>query len=91
MMEKKGQGKSVDIRTQVRDHYGSIAAEFEATGEAGCCGPAESGCGCSSPDAVDTLNTKLADIYDNPDVESRIWPRYRYRHDRRDDRESTPQ
>jgi ubiquinone/menaquinone biosynthesis C-methylase UbiE len=70
MMEKKGQGKSVDIRTQVRDHYGSIAAEFEATGEAGCCGPAESGCGCSSPDAVDTLNTKLADIYDNPDVES---------------------
>lgn len=71
MMEKNDQGKSVDIRTRVRDHYGSIAAEFEATGEAGCCGPAKTSCGCSSPDAVDGLiNTKLAHIYDNPDVES---------------------
>ncbi len=71
MMEKNGQGKSVDIHTRVRDHYGSIAAEFEATGEAGCCGPAKTSCGCSSPDAVDGLiNTKLAHIYDNPDVES---------------------
>ncbi len=70
MIEKNGQGKSVDIHTRVRDHYGSIAAEFEATGEAGCCGPAESNCGCSSPDAVDGLNTKLAHIYDNPDAES---------------------
>ena len=70
MIEKNGQGKSVDIHTRVRDHYGSIAAEFEATGEAGCCGPVESSCGCSSPDAVDGLNTKLAHIYDNPDAES---------------------
>ena len=70
MMEKNDQGKSVDIRTRVRAHYGSIAAEFEAAGEAGCCGPAESSCGCSSPDAVDGLDTKLAHIYDNPDVGS---------------------
>ena len=70
MTENKDQGKSVDIRTRVRDHYGSIAAEFEAAGEAGCCGPAESSCGCSSPDAVAGLDTKLAHIYDNPDVGS---------------------
>ena len=70
MTENKDQGKSVDIHNRVRDHYGSIAAEFKATGEAGCCGPSESSCGCSSPDAVDGFNTKLAHIYDNPDVES---------------------
>jgi len=70
MIEKNGEGKSVDIHTRVRDHYGSIAAEFEATGEAGCCGPAESSCGCSSPDTVGGLNTKLAHMYDNPDVET---------------------
>ncbi len=70
MTENEDPGKRVDVRTQVRDYYGSIAAEFKATGEVGCCGPSESSCDCSSPDAVDGLNTKLAYIYDNTDVES---------------------
>jgi len=70
MTENRDQGKRVDVRAQVRDYYGSIAVGFKETGEAGCCGPSNSSCGCSSPDAVDGFNTKLAHIYDNPNVES---------------------
>lgn len=68
MAEKKDQGKTVDIRTQVREHYGSIAASFESTGETGCCGPAESGCGCSPSTGVNDIDM-VSKIYDNPDVE----------------------
>ncbi len=68
MAEKKDQGKTVDIRTQVREHYGSIAASFENTGETGCCGPAESGCGCSPSTGVNDIDM-VSKIYDNPDVE----------------------
>lgn len=69
MTENKGTGKNVDIRTQVRDHYGSIASEFEATGGAGCCGPDESSCGCSPSTGVNDIDI-LSKIYENPDVES---------------------
>ncbi|MCJ7568018.1 MAG: arsenite methyltransferase [Anaerolineales bacterium] len=69
MTENKGTGKNVDIRTQVRDHYGSIASEFEATGGAGCCGPDESSCGCSPSTGVNDIDM-VSKIYENPDVES---------------------
>ena len=69
MNENKGTGKNVDIRTQVRDHYGSIASEFEATGGAGCCGPDESSCGCSPSTGVNDIDM-VSKIYENPDVES---------------------
>ncbi|TET96524.1 MAG: arsenite methyltransferase [Anaerolineales bacterium] len=69
MTENKDQGKNVDIRTQVRDHYGSIAASFENTGETGCCGPAESGCGCSPSTGVNDVDM-VSKIYENRDVGS---------------------
>jgi len=69
MTKNIGTGKNVDIRTQVRDHYGSIASEFEATGGAGCCGPDESSCGCSPSTGVNDIDM-VSKIYENPDVES---------------------
>ena len=69
MKEKKGQNQNVDIRAQVRDHYGNIAAGFETTGGAGCCGPAESSCGCSPSTGVNDIDI-VSKIYENPDVES---------------------
>ena len=69
MTVNKGTGKNIDIRTQVRDHYGSIAAEFEAAGGAGCCGPSESNCGCSPSTGVNDIDL-VSKIYENPDVES---------------------
>jgi len=69
MTENKDQGKNVDIRTEVRDHYGSIAASFENKGEAACCGPAESSCGCSPSTGVNDIDM-VSKIYENPDVES---------------------
>ncbi|MGB2896548.1 MAG: arsenite methyltransferase [Anaerolineales bacterium] len=69
MTENKGTGNNLDIRTQVRDHYGSIAAEFEAAGGAGCCGPDEGSCGCSPSTGVNDIEL-VSKIYENPDVES---------------------
>jgi len=69
MTEKKGTEKNADIRTQVRDYYGGIAAEFEAVGGAGCCGPAESNCGCSPTTGVNEMDM-VAKIYEGLDVES---------------------
>ncbi len=69
MTENKGTGNNQDIRTQVRDHYGSIAAEFEAIGGAACCGPDESSCGCSPATGVNDIEL-VSKIYENPDVES---------------------
>ncbi len=69
MTENKDQGKNVDIRTQVRDHYGSIAASFETAGKVGCCGPAESDCGCSPSTGVNDIDL-VSKIYDSQDVES---------------------
>lgn len=69
MTENKDQGKNVDIRTEVRDHYGSIAASFENKGEAACCEPAESSCGCSPSTGVNDIDM-VSKIYENPDVES---------------------
>ena len=69
MTENKAQSKSEDIRAQVREHYGSIAASFENTGETRCCGPAESDCGCSSSTGVNDIDM-VSKIYDNLDLES---------------------
>ncbi|MFA9402703.1 MAG: arsenite methyltransferase [Anaerolineales bacterium] len=69
MTENKSTDQNVDVRTQVRDHYGSIASEFEATGGAGCCGPDESSCGCSPSTGVNDIDM-VSKIYENPDVES---------------------
>ena len=69
MTERRDQGKRVDVRTQVREHYGSIAASFENTGEADCCGPDESSCGCSPSTGANDIDM-VSKIYENPDVES---------------------
>jgi len=69
MTDNKSTDQNVDVRTQVRDHYGSIASEFEATGGAGCCGPDESSCGCSPSTGVNDIDM-VSKIYENPDVES---------------------
>ncbi|MES0338711.1 MAG: arsenite methyltransferase [Anaerolineales bacterium] len=69
MTENKSTDQNVDVRTQVRDHYGSIASEFEATGGAGCCGPDESSCGCSTSTGLNDIDM-VSKIYENPDVES---------------------
>ena len=68
MTENKSTDQNVDVRTQVRDHYGSIASEFEATGGAGCCGPDESSCGCSTSTGLNDIDM-VSKIYENPDVE----------------------
>lgn len=69
MTENKGTDNNLDIRTQVRDHYGNIAAEFEVTGGAACCGPDEGSCGCSPSTGVNEIEL-VSKIYENPDVES---------------------
>jgi arsenite methyltransferase len=69
MTERRDQGKRVDVRTQVREHYGSIAASFENTGEADCCGPAENSCGCSPSTGINEVDV-ISKIYENPDVET---------------------
>ena len=69
MTENKDQGKDVDIRTKVRDHYGSIAASYETADKAGCCGPAESGCGCSPSTGINDIDL-VSKIYDSTDLES---------------------
>ena len=69
MTEDKDQGKNVDIRTKVREHYGSIAASVETADKAACCGPAESGCGCSPSTGVNEIDL-VSKIYDSQDMES---------------------
>ncbi len=69
MTERRDQGKRADVRTQVREHYGSIAASFENTGEADCCGPDESSCGCSPSTGANDIDM-VSKIYENPDVET---------------------
>ncbi len=69
MTENKDQGKDVDIRTKVRDHYGSIAALSETADKAGCCGPAESDCGCSPSTGINDIDL-VSKIYDSTDLES---------------------
>ena len=69
MTENKDQGKNVDIRTKVREHYGSIATSVETADKAACCGPAESGCGCSPSTGVNEIDL-VSKIYDSQDMES---------------------
>jgi len=58
-----------DVRSEVRDHYGRIAAEFTEQGNASCCDPAESSCGCSS-DMDQTAINFVSKLYETPDVQS---------------------
>ena len=44
-----------DIREAVRERYAE-AAKAASAGAAGCCGPAESSCGCGNPTAVAELH-----------------------------------
>ncbi len=69
MTENKTKDENLDIHTQVRNHYGSIATSFEKAGEAGCCGPAESSCGCSPSTGVNDIDV-VSKIYESPDVAS---------------------
>ena len=69
MAEKENPGKKIDVRPQVRDRYGSIAAEFDGAGAAACCGPVESGCECS-PVADPMYIDIVSKMYENPDVTS---------------------
>ena len=58
-----------DVRSEVRDHYGRIAAEFAEQGNASCCGPTESSCGCSSDMDQASINF-VSKLYETPDVQS---------------------
>ena len=58
-----------DVRSDVRDHYGRIAAEFSPRSHASCCGPTECGCGCSSEVDETTIDFVSA-LYENADVDS---------------------
>lgn len=58
-----------DVRSEVRDHYGRIAAEFSEQNDASCCGPAATSCGCSTDDDPTAINF-VSKLYDTPEVQS---------------------
>jgi SAM-dependent methyltransferase len=69
--EEKKQG-SEDVRSQVRQHYGRIATEFDVEERASCCGPSEaSSCGCGPAQEINIdLVSKMyegADLSDLPE------------------------
>ena len=69
--EEKNEG-SDDVRSQVRQHYGRIATEFDVEERASCCGPAEtSSCGCGPTQEINIdLVSKMyetADLSDLPE------------------------
>ena len=59
-----------DIHSQVREHYGQIAAAFQLAAPASCCGP-QASCGCSNKDvALNNIPTNAAFLYNASDVQS---------------------
>jgi arsenite methyltransferase len=69
MTQEEKQIREIEIRSEVRRHYGKIAEEFAGENAASCCSPSGSNCGCSPVDesAGVSLTSK---IYDTDDVES---------------------
>jgi len=63
--------KKVEIRKQVRERYGSIAAEFEVDGDtiqvASCCGPSDSADACCGPEATIGLE-QVSKLYEATEV-----------------------
>lgn len=72
MSDKEKTLDSEDVRSQVRQHYGRIATEFDVEERASCCGPAEtSSCGCGPEQEINIdLVSKMyeaADLSDLPE------------------------
>ncbi len=71
MTTQKANEKPADIRTAVREHYGSLAAKSKVTPES-CCGPAPSSKASSSSccGPAETIITKdqISQIYEVPDA-----------------------
>ncbi len=68
-MEKNVEETS-DVRVQVRERYGRIAAEFgvgASAAAASCCGPADSAASCCGPEQSDNV-VQLSQIYEAGDV-----------------------
>jgi SAM-dependent methyltransferase len=61
---------SEDVRSQVRQHYGRIATEFDVEEVASCCGPADSSsCGCGPAEEINIdLVSKLYEASDLSDL-----------------------
>lgn len=56
-----------DIRDQVREHYGKIAADFKPEVKASCCEPTSSAAGCCEPEATISLD-QISTLYEAPEV-----------------------
>ncbi len=56
-----------DIRDQVREHYGKIAADFKPDVKASCCEPASSAASCCEPEATSSLD-QISTLYEAPEV-----------------------
>ncbi|NIS81248.1 MAG: arsenite methyltransferase [Anaerolineales bacterium] len=69
MATKEKSAAEADVRSEVRQHYGKIAAEFEGEGASSCCAPAESSCGCA-PESSDSSIDMVSHLYETPDVAS---------------------
>jgi len=56
-----------DIRDQVREHYGKIAADFKTDAKASCCEPADAAASCCEPEATISLD-QISTLYEAPEV-----------------------
>jgi SAM-dependent methyltransferase len=56
-----------DIRDQVREHYGKIAADFKTGAQASCCEPAVAETSCCEPEATISLD-QISTLYEAPEV-----------------------
>ncbi|MGB3713174.1 MAG: arsenite methyltransferase [Candidatus Promineifilaceae bacterium] len=66
-MDVNTKESKADVRSHVREHYGKIAADFQAGAQASCCSPADAATGCCEPEATISLD-QIATLYDAPDA-----------------------
>jgi ubiquinone/menaquinone biosynthesis C-methylase UbiE len=74
MTDKEKPTNDEDVRSQVRQHYGKIAEDFDPVQAASCCGPVDSSdCGCGSSATFDLdLVSKLYETKDAAELPDEV-------------------
>jgi arsenite methyltransferase len=66
-MAKQFIDETEDVRSQVREHYGQLAADFDPGLQASCCSPGGSAASCCDPGATISLS-QISTMYETPEV-----------------------
>ncbi len=66
-MEETIKEPTADVRSHVREHYGKIAADFQAGAQATCCDPADATTDCCEPEATVSID-QIVTLYDATDA-----------------------